>query len=176
MASEPVKSIKSGRISIKIATVLGILGIITLPGFFRYWQKVGTGHAFRQIYMDEGLRWDSMDEASRAPYVARSKAEGLKCALLMTAGQHIPLFLFILIMVGLLTPSVLGKSRILLYCSFCAIWLLGVLFLSLGIEYWGQAIPFPESLGPALVLYMLVAISLGIILGVVKLCRPRVTR
>lgn len=169
-------SIKSGRISLILAAVFGVLGVITLPGFFRYWQEAGAGHAFGQMYMAEGLRWNSMDEASRAPYLAHSEAEGLKCALLMIAGQHIPLFLFILITVGLLTPSVLGKLRILLYFSFFAIWLLGVLFLSLGIGYWGQAIPFPESLGPAFILYLLVVTFFGTVLGIVKLCRQRATR
>ena len=163
--------VKSGRISLIVAAVFVVLGVITLPCYFLYFYRAGTGHAFGKIYMADGLRWDSMDDAARAPYIACAEAEGLKCALLMTAGQHIPFFLLILLTIGLLTRSVSGTFRILLRFSFFGVWFLGVLFLSLGIGYWGEAIAFPESLGPAFILYLVVVMSFGAIIGIVKLCR-----
>jgi len=164
-------SVKSGRTSHIITAVFVILGVITLPGVFKYWWRAGGGHAFGDMSMAEDLHWDSMDDAARAPYTALADAEALKCALLMVAGEHIPLLFFILITIGLLTRSVSGTFRRLLRYSFFGVWFLGVLFLSLGIGYWGEAIAFPASLGPAFMLYLLVVMFFGGIIGIVKLCR-----
>jgi len=164
-------SVKSGRIALIIAAVFVVIGVITLPGVFKYWWRAGGGHAFGEMSMAEDLRWDSMDKAARAPYITRADAEGLKCALLMVAGEHIPLFFFILITIGLLTRSVSGTFRRLLRLSFFCVWFLGMLFLSLGIGYWGEAIAFPKSLGPAFILYLLVVMFFGVIIGFIKLWR-----
>lgn len=164
-------SIKAGGGSFIAAMVAVLFAIIALPGFFKYWRDAGTGHAFGDIYTRENLRWDAMNQAARAPYIARAEAEGLKCALLMTAGQHIPLLLFVLVTIGLLTRSISGAMRQLLRFSFFGVWFFGTLFLSFGLGYWGQAIPFPASLGPAFILYLVVVAFFGAIIGFVKLCR-----
>ena len=104
---------------------------------------------------------------------AEADAAGLKCAVLMTLGQHIPFYLFILITVGLFTCSISHGFRVFLRCAFFGVWLLGMFFLSLGTECWGQGIPFPESLGPAFLIYLVVVTVFGIVLGIGRLCRRK---
>jgi hypothetical protein len=164
-------SVKSGRISPIIVVNLVVIFLITLPGYFLYFYNAGTGHAFGEIYKADGLHWNSMDETARAPYIAFAKSEGLKCALLMSAGLHIPFFLLILLTIGILKCSVSGKFRMLLRLSFFGVWAFGMLFLSLGIGYWGQAIRFPPSLGPAFIIYVVVGALFLAIIGFVKLYR-----
>jgi len=160
---------KSGTVCLVLVIVFGVLAVITLPGFLRYFYHLGTGHAFSEIVQSENLQWDTMSDAERAPYSARVEAEGLKCAVLMTLGQYIPFYLFVIITIVLLTRSISHGFRVFLRFAFFAVWILGMLFLSLGIGYWGQAPQFPESLGPASVIYLAVLILFGIILGIGKL-------
>ncbi len=160
---------KSGIVSLILTIIFGVLAVITLPGFFSYFYRAGAGHAFLKIYDSEQVAWDSMSDAERAPYRACAKAEGFKCALLMTFGQHIPFYLFVLITIGLLTRSISQGFRVFLRFSFFLVWILGILFLSLGTGYWGQANPFPHSLGPTFLIYLVAVILFGIILGIGKL-------
>lgn len=155
--------------SIVLAIIFGVLAVITLPGFFRYFYRAGTGHAFRDIYMSENLPWDNMTDAQRAPYQARANAKGFKCAMLMTFGQHVPGYLFIFITIGLLTRSITGPFRVFLRFGFFAVWILGMIFLAMGSGYWGQALPLPDSLGPAFIIYLVAATFFGIVIGIGKL-------
>lgn len=149
---------KSATVSLVLAIIFCILAVITLPGFFRYFYRAGEGHAFREIVQSENLPWDSM-----------TQAEGLKYALLMTFGQPIPNYLFVLITIGLLTRSIPHGFRVFLRSAFFGIWILGMIFLALGLGYWGQALPFPESLGPAFIIYLVEAMFFGIIIVIGKL-------
>ena len=160
---------KSGIVSLVLVIIFGVIAVITLPGFFSYFYRAGAGHAFLKIYNSEQIAWDSMSDAERTPYRASAKAEGFKCALLMTFGQHIPLYLFVLITIGLLTRSISRGFRVFLRFSFFCVWIFGILFLSLGMGYWGQANPFPDSLGPAFLIYLVAVLLFGIILGIGKL-------
>jgi hypothetical protein len=159
-------STKRNRVSLIIVILVAIIALLTLPGYFRYFQRIGTGHAFREIAMSENLTWDSMSQTERGPYVHRADAVGLKCAVLMTLGQHIPFCLFILITVGLFTRSISHGFRFFLRFAFFGVWLFGMFFLSLGTEYWGQGTPFPETLGPSFLIYLAVVSVFGIILGI----------
>jgi len=156
-----------------IVVIVGIIAIITLPPYFRYFERAGTGHALRDIVTSKNLVWGSMTQSQREPYSQRAEAAGQKCAILMTLGQHIPFYLFILITVGLFTRSISHGFRVFLRFAFLGVWLLGMVFLSLGAECWGQAIPFPESLGPAFLLYLVVVSVFGIVLGIGRLCRRK---
>ncbi|MBW8040914.1 MAG: hypothetical protein FVQ85_13040 [Planctomycetes bacterium] len=162
---------KSGMVSLIFVIIFVVLAVITLPGLFSYFYRAGVGHAFFEIVQSENLEWDTMSDAERAPYSARAKAEGLKCAVLMVLGQHIPFCLLVLIIIGLLNRFISHGFRCFLRFGFFAVWILGMLFLSFGVGYWGQATPFPESLGPAFFIYLIVAALLGIILGIGRLCR-----
>lgn len=158
-----------------LSVIFIVLAIVTLPGFFNYFYQLGRGHAFREIVKTENLLWDTMTATERAPYMARSETEGLKCALLMTLGQHVPIYLFVLIIIGLLIPSITRRFKIFLWFSVISVWILGMVCLSIGVGYYGQAHPFPESLGPALLIYFAAAICFGIVLGIGKLIQ-RISR
>jgi hypothetical protein len=169
---------KSGIISLIIAIFFGVLAVVTLPGFFSYFYRTGTGHAISEIMDSEQLwnQWDKMGDAERAPYKARARAEGVKCALFMTFGQHLPFFLFILISIGLLTSSIPRGFRVFLRCAFFGVWIIGLFFLAIGTGYWGQASSFPYSLGPAFLIYLAVVTFFGVILGIGKLIRPAIRK
>lgn len=160
---------KSAIVSLILAIIFGALGVITLPGIFSYFYRAGLGHALSEIVESENFQWESLSDTKRASYGALAEAEGLKCALLMVFGQHIPFCLFVLITIGLLTRSISRGFRVFLRFAFFAVWILGMLFLSFGVGYWGQALQFPESLSPAFFIYLVVVIFFGIILGVGKL-------
>lgn len=148
-----------------LAAIFVVLAILTLSGFARYFYRAGTGHAFLEFMQSENLPWDSMTDARRAPYLARARAEGFKCAVLMVLGQYIPGCLLVLITIGLLTRSISHTRRVFLRFAFWGVWVLGTFFLALGSGYWGQAIPFPQSLAPAFILYLVAAMLFGFILG-----------
>ncbi len=167
---------KRSTASIVIVIIFVVLALVTVPGFFWYFYRAGTGHAFREIVQTQNLPWDSMTAAQRAPYLSHGKAEGFKCAMLMTFGQHIPGYLFVFIAIGLLTRSISHGFRVFLRFAFFAVWILGLLFLAFGTGYWGQALQFPESLGPALIIYLAVATFFGIVIGIGKLIQRRSTK
>jgi hypothetical protein len=164
---------KSATLSIVLAIIFVVLAVITLPGFFRFFYYAGLGHAYLDIRKAENLPWDNMSEEERAPYKERVVEAGLKCAFLMTFGQHIPGYLFVLVTIGLLTRTISHGFRVFLRFAFFGNWILGMLFLALGLRYYGQALQFPESLGPAFLLYSVVVTFFGIILGIGKLVQRR---
>lgn len=167
---------KSGTISLILVIIVGVLAFSTLPGFFRYFYRVGAGHAFLEIFDSEQLSWDKMPDAERAPYQARSRAEGFKCAVFMTLGQHIPFYLFMVITIGLLTSSTSQGFRVFLRFAFFGVWIIGMLFLAIGTGYWGQALQLPESLGSAFLIYLAAVIFFGLILGIGKLIRRAIRK
>ncbi len=167
---------KRSTASIVLVIIFGVLAVVTLPGFFRYFYRAGAGHAFLEIVQSQNLPWDSMTAAQRAPYQAHGKAEGFKCAMLMTFGQHIPGYLFGFITIGLLTRSISHGFRVFLRFAFFAVWILGMLFLAFGTGYWGQALQFPESLGPAFLIYLVAVIFFGLILGIGKLIQRAIRK
>ena len=167
---------KRSHISLIIVILTSLMAAITLPGFFNYYYRAGTGHAFREIVISKNLSWDRMTQSECEPHEKCASAAGLKCAVLMTLGQHIPFYLFILITVGLFSSSISRGFRLFLRFSFFAVWGLGVCFLSLGSECCGLAIPFPESLGPASLIFLAEVAIFGIILAIGKLCHRNIAR
>jgi len=160
---------KRSTASILLLIIIGGLAVITLPGFYRYFYRAGAGRAFREIAQAEDLAWDSMTASQRTPYQARAGVEGFKCAMLMTFGQHVPAYLFVFITIGLLTSSIPHGLRVFLRFAFFGVWILGMFFLALGLRYWGQALPLPQSLGPAFIIYLVAVTFFGIIIGTSKL-------
>lgn len=167
---------KRSTASIVLVIIFGVLAVVTLPGFFWHCYLAGAGHAISEILQSQTLPWDSMTAAQRAPYQAHAKAEGFKCAVLMTFGQHIPGYLFVFITIGLLTRSISHGFRVFLRFAFFAVWILGMVFLAFGTGYCGQALQLPESLGPALIIYLAVATFFGIVIGIGKLIQRRNTK
>lgn len=167
---------KSGIASLILAIIFGVIAIVTLPGLFSYFYRAGAGHAMRDIIESENLQWDSMSNAERVPYLARGKSEGLKCAFLMTLGEHVPLYLLAIITIGLITRSKSRRFRVFLRFAFFSVWVLGMLFLSLGIGYWGQATEFPESLSYVILIYLALLVFFGTILGIGKLIQRLVRK
>lgn len=167
-------SVKSGRISLMIAMLVVVIAIIIIPGSFKFYRYVGTGHEFYKISKAEGLRLDEMDDAALVQYIARAESQGLKYAFFMTSGSHIPFFLITLFTIGLLTTSVSSTFRTVIRLSFFAVWLLGMLFLSLGVGYY-QDIQFPQSLGSVFLIYVVVGAFFIAIIVIVNRFRKRKT-
>ncbi len=162
--------------SIVFASAFGVLAVLTLPGFFRHWYDTGTGHALAKVVVSENVAVDSIPAAQLTAYRSRAEDEGFKCAVYMVLGQHVPALLLILFTIGLLAPSVAHRFRVFLRFAFWTVWLLGMLFLSVGAGYWGSAPAFPASLGPAFVIYLHAALAFGIIIGIGKLIQRRKRR
>lgn len=162
------------RISFRIALLLiGLLTVVTLPGFYSYFYRAGAGHAFSNIMESRQLPWGDMTTMDRAPFQEQAFAAGRKCALFMTLGEHLPLFLLLLITVGLLNRSIVGQIRARLWIAFWCVWGIGMFFLALGSGFWGPAIPFPRSILPAFIIYFFAAIFYGIVLGVGNLVQKK---
>ncbi|MCD4781297.1 MAG: hypothetical protein K8S27_12225 [Candidatus Omnitrophica bacterium] len=159
---------KSEVAFIALITIVVLFAALSLPGFFKYFYQQGAGHAFGEIMDSENPPWNSMTKLERKPYQIRSFAKGRECALFMTLGQHIPMYLFILITVGLLNPFIKSRFRVFLRYSFWVVWILGIVFLAIGSGYWGQALQLPAALLPATMIYTIVAIVCGVVLGVGK--------
>ena len=160
---------KLKNIFIVFQVIFGLLAIITLPGFFNYFYRLGAGHAFIEMMDKNKLDWNSLMQEERKPYQDYSDNQGFKCAVFMTIGQHVPMYLFIIITIGLLNRSITNRLRVFLRFAFWGVWLVGATFLAIGSGYWGQAIQFPKSVLPAVLIYLIVAIFCGIILGISKL-------
>ena len=154
---------------IVVIILISTIFLQRITGFYKYFYKVGTGHAFLEIAISNNLSWDKMSESEREPYLSQAKSEGVKCAIFMIFGQFIPLCLFLVLTIMFFKRSITKKHRNTLFFSFVGEWIIGLLFLSIGSSYWGQAIPFPESLGPSLVLYLMGALFFTIIIGIIKL-------
>jgi len=164
-APESAAAQKSGRVSMVLATIIGLLGIITLPGSFRYCYRVGTGHAISRTYDSENLAWDNMSPAERAPYLARWQAEGVKFAILMTFGQHVPVVVLVLVAVGLISKATTMAFKRVLRIAFLGIAAGGVIFLSMGIHL-REGTPVPESMGLAFTFYFGLSAVLWAVIGI----------
>ena len=162
-------SIKPYRISIAIAIIVAVIAVVMFPGFIKKWYSIGTGHAFAEIVDRESVQWDLLSESERAPYRDRAMVEGRKCAAFMVAGQHLPFYLSILIVIGILTPSFFTKFKMPLILGLFTVWLVGMFCLAFGARYWGQSLQFPVSLGSAFLIYLMAGIVFGIIVGIGKL-------
>jgi len=163
------KSIKPHRISIAIAIIVAVIAVVMLPGFINKWYRIGTGHAFAEIMDRENVQWNSLSESERTPYRDRAMIEGQKCVAFMVAGQHLPLYLSILIVIGILTPSFSTKFKMPLILGLFTVWLVGMSCLAFGARYWGQSLHFPVSLGSAFLIYLMAGVVFGIIVGIGKL-------
>jgi len=154
------------KISI-VPTILSIfiivLAVSAIPGFSNYFYQLGAGHEFLQIMDTTQAPWDDVTGQLKPVYKEQSEIAGRKCALYMILGQHIPGYLFLLIMIGLLTPSLKGKFRTYVKSGFWITWILGLLFLTIGSGYWGQALPFSKAIIPSTIIYTFVAIVCGVV-------------
>ena len=160
---------KSSRISLGLAIAATVLAVVSLPGFANQFYRQGTGHEFGEITDSLDLQLERMSESEFAPYLARCKSAGARCAALMTAGLHIPLYFFVLISIGLLTRSVSRRLRVFLRFAFFGVWIFGMLLLAFGVGFWGQAPSFFDAIGPAFVIYLLIAGFFGLIIGIGKM-------
>lgn len=158
---------KRGRASLVLMVIFIVLATITLPGFLHYWYRAGAGHYIREQLKDVNI--DGLSDAEHMAVRRSAQLEGIQCALLMLAGQHIPFFLLILITIGILSRTTRPKFRTSLKLAFPLVCLSAVIFLSFGTTYWGMAAPFPESLGPATFIWLLIAVFFGLIIGLFKL-------
>jgi len=164
-------SSKRSIISIALIIIFTLFAIISLPGFYRYFYQAGAGREYLEILSSNSLSWNTMTESERAPYLSRTESVGVKCAIFVILGSYIPLYLLLLITIGLLSKSVKYQHRIYLRFSFIGVWIIGLVFLAIGSGYYGQAIPFPESLGPTFIIYLAILIFFGIIIGIGKLVK-----
>lgn len=145
-------------------SIVILLAVITLPGFFRHCFEVGGGHTFANIVKSENLQLGSMTYEQKATYKSRAMTEGFKHAILMTFGQHIPFYLFILIAFGFLTRSISRDFRIFLRVAFWGVWFLGIFFLTLAMRTLFKTNPFYGVFG----IYLIGAIFFGVVIGIGK--------
>ena len=149
-----------------------VFALATLPGFCKRAYERGAGAAFVNIIKSENLQWDQMSDTERAPYIAQAKRSGFQLSIYMLLGQHIPFYLFIVIIIGQLSRPTSRSLRVFIWISFLLIWLVGLFFLSLFSRqwnnYWGNE-PYSVSLGGALIIYIVAAIFFGIIIGMGRL-------
>lgn len=157
------------RVTTALIITITILAIISFPSFYKYFYRAGGGHAIREIITKNNISWSSMTEKEREPYISRAKTEGIKSVVFMTFGQYVPLYFFLIMTILVLSNSVSDKIKKTLKLVFVGIWIGGLFFLSIGIGYWGPAIPFPESLLSALIIYIVVTLFFGIIIGAGRL-------
>lgn len=168
---------KQGKASLVLMIIFILLAIITLPGFLNYWYRAAVGNSiYNQVTMfaqvNPNFDIDIMNDLNhplREQIGNRAKQEGLRCAMFMLAGLHNPFFLLILFTIGILSRSTNPKFRTLLKLAFPLVCLSAGLFLSFGTTYWGTATPFPESLGPAFLIWLAIAGFFCILIGLPKL-------
>jgi len=168
-------SSKRSIISIVLIITLTFFAIIRLPSYYRHFYQIGAGREYLEILSSNNLSWDTMTESERAPYLSLTESKGIKCALFVVLGSYIPLYLLLLITIGLLSKSINYRHRIYLRFSFIGVWIIGLVFLAIGSGYYGEAIPFPESLGPAFIIYLIGAMLFGVFIWIIKFIRQKNT-
>ncbi|MFC1510144.1 hypothetical protein ACFL49_00600 [Candidatus Omnitrophota bacterium] len=161
-----MKKQKLFYIIIRVAIAFSM--VVTLPGFVRYFYQAGAGHSFLEIMESKNLSWDTMTQEDRKPYIKIASLAGWKSAIFMMLGQYLPIYSFIIIILGLLNPSITNEFRKNLLYAFWIVWVFGMFFLAIGSGYWGQALKVPESIVPAFIIYSFVAILSWIIFVVLR--------
>lgn len=156
-----------------ILIVVLLAFLVTTPGFVRYWYLQGMGRAvLNEWRVRRPVGPDDVIEGQLAQIRATARPEGVKLALLMLAGQHVPVYLLILITVGILARSTSAKFKRCLIISYAPVCLAGLLWLSFGLAKYGVvASSFREAFGPALIIWIAIAASFGFIIGLVKVLR-----
>jgi hypothetical protein len=124
---------------------------------FEQFRMTGAGHSYANL-REGGFSHEQAREAA--------KQEGIKSGILMLLGQHIPITFLVLIALGLISNSTTLEFKRALRVLYVVTTGVGTFFLSLGSTYWGQANPFPSSLGPALIIYALISAVLWAIIGI----------
>lgn len=161
---------KSECIQIVIATIIVVIVIMNLPGFFINNRNAGIGHEFYKIVEAEGINWEEMNETEQAPYLARCKTAGLKYALFMALGTHIAFCLLILITTGLISKSLPKTTKTYLCISFFIVWTFGMIFMAIGNGYIND-IQFPQSLVSVFLVYVIAGIFFISIIKIVNYFR-----
>ena len=134
-----------GAPTVVAGVVVLLLSFILLPRTFTYNYNVAVGHSYA-LSLDAGMGRQQARE--------RAMQDGMKCAVLMVFGQHVPVTLLVLVTVGLVSKSTTSAFKRVLRVSYLAISLTGAFLLALGVSYWGVAVPFPYSIGPCLLIYL----------------------
>ncbi len=145
-----------GAPTIVAVVVVLLLSLISLPGTFSHYRRAGTGYTYRDLRV-RGLVHEQASEPA--------KQEGMKCAILMLLGQHIPISLLVLIAVGLLSKSTTLEFKRALRRLYIVTSGAAIFFFSLGVTYW-TANAFPSSLGPALIIYTAISCVLWSTIGI----------
>lgn len=165
---------KVGAPTIVAAVIVTLGSLVTLPGFFRHFRMAGTGHSYAELVMG----YESVQNIPAGVHEqARERAiqDGMKCAILMVVGQHLPITILVLIAVGLISRSTTAEFKRALRVLYIVVSLVGIFFLSLGTSYLGIGLPFPSSLGQSLVIYVGLSVILWIIIGIGVLIRGKQT-
>lgn len=157
---------KAGVPTIVISVIVLLFGLISLPRGYNFYRTVGTGHSYRELRASGAAH-----DQSRV----RSGQDGIHCGILMVFGQNIPITMLIIIAVGLISKTTTIQFKRMLRIFYLVVAGFGVIFFSFGSSYWGQALPFPSSLGPALVIYVAISAVLWAIIGIGVLIRGKQT-
>ena len=163
---------RAGIPTIVAATIVILLSLVRLPASFNWFKMRGAGHSYMEL--DElaggypGV--DRIPPAQMEQMRQRALQDGTKCGILMVLAE-LACVVLLLIAIGLISKSTARQFKRALRLCFPVTWLLGLFFLSLGVSYWGY--PFPYSLGPCLVVYILIAALLWILIGIAVLIRGK---
>ncbi len=159
-----------------IAVVIVIGALFALPFYVTHFYQVGESAAYFRAMRTQGFGRNDTTPEERASYRSAAEEEGRKCAFFMTLGGPLPVAAFALIAVGLFARSVSARRKILLWVAFVCIWILGALFLASGLSLWSPYPGFAQNIGPAVILYLGMAVVLGVVVGFGKFIQHAVAR
>jgi len=125
----PLFTSRLGIATIITAVIVLAISLFTAPGVYNHYRIVTSGLTYDQL-----LRGG----ASIAQAKELALATGIRSALLMILGQHIPMTIFLLVAVGLVSKSTTAELRRKLRTLYIVVSVIGIPVFALGSSYWAQ--------------------------------------
>lgn len=136
--------------------VVLLLTLISTPYLFSEYRYAGIGNSYTEL-SSQGIS----QEMARAIAIS----EGNKCGLIMVMGQHVPLGVFALIAVGLISKTTSRRFKYILRVIYIATTVVGIPLLAIGLTYI-QDNPLSVTLIGALISYAIVSAIVWITVGI----------
>lgn len=147
---------KAGTPTVIFLTIVLLISAISLPYIFSEYRFWAIGEAYIKL-IKTGIEQET----------ARQMAlqEGPRVGAIMILGQHIPITIFLITLIGLISRSTSADFRRSLRILYLVTFIVSVPILAYGLTFL-QDNPYPVTLISALIIYTLIAAVLWAIIGI----------
>jgi len=147
---------KAGTPTVIFLTIVLLLSAISLPYIFSEYRYQAIGQAYMKL-----IKTGMGQETARQ----MALPEGPRVAAIMMLGQHIPITIFLITVIGLIAKSTSSDFKRRLRILYLVTFIFGVPILAYGFTFL-QDNPYPVTLISALIIYTIIAAVLWTIIGI----------